>query len=317
MILREIAILCAFLVLNGCATIRDTEGIPPVVFADEGPFTKKPGKIGILHKDLEARTAVLTNGQLFRKEMWSKIAHGSNQSFAWYEQTFRPMEFVAKECRKSDEKCRDAQIAVGAFALVAMAVGGVVGGLDAEYSETLEEDFKEALVRQVQGVNDQLQKSILPSASALIFEQAREHDGSGDWARQAFTALESKPLVDMASSGAHMYPGTIDTPVLSQDSDIGSFLQATITRIHFTDDDQWFSSGVELRVEAVAHVTTSNEAMGSEERQYECVSVPRPIKYWSFESYRHVREEIDRCSQQLGRQIASDLLGTSIRIGAK
>lgn len=314
--LKGAAIICITLLFGGCSAIHGTEGIPPVVFTDEGPLTRVPGKIGVLHQDLEVNTAVLTNGQLFKKEIWSKMAQGSSASFAWYQQTFHPMEFVNKECGKSNNRCRDAQVAVGALALVAMAVGGVVGGLDAEYSEALEGDLKEGLVQQVQGVSDQLQKSILPSANALLFEQARESDKSESWTRQAFAALESRPLIDMLAPGDHMKEAPGDMPSPPQENDLGSFLQASITRIHFTDDDRWLSSGVELRVEALARVTAVSAAV-SDEKQYECVSVPRPLRFWTVDSYRHVREEILFCAHLLGRQIAGDLLGVSIRTSTR
>lgn len=50
-----------------------------------------------------------------------------------------------------------------------------------------------------------------------------------------------------------------------------------------------------------------------DERTYECESVPHTYKYWAIDSYKHIREEIVECNQLLGQQIATDLLGASMR----
>lgn len=314
----RILLAYSILLFSGCALIPETEGMPPVVFIDRYPLERQLGKVGVLRRDHEIMAVTPTNRALFTKEIWGKITQGANTGFEWFKQKFRPVEYVEKKCRTvSDKKCSDAKMAMGTYALVALAVGGIIGGLNAEYSESLASDLEDSLLREVAALNDKLQSSILASAKARVFDQARGNTGTADWALQAFNALEAGQFVDLESTGTDLNDRALDSSLLSQEGNVGSLIEATVILVNFTDDEEWFSSGIELRVTARTVVTRVTDNTVLDERQFECVSVPRSHKFWTTESYRHVREEITACVHLLGQQVANDLLGASIRIGTK
>lgn len=303
--------------LAGCTTHREAEELPPIVFLDKPPLIKQLGKVGVLRQNPEVSTDTLTDNQLFRKDVWNRIVKGSFTSLKWYDREFRPMQVVAIGCLESKKQCRETKIVVGSLALVAMAVGGVTGGLTAEYSENLVREMKVSLIQEVRDLNDQLQTSVLAAANARVFERAYRANGSDDWARHAFTALSSRQFVEVGARRDGEEAGTTGALGLPAGSEMESMLEATVEQVHFTDDEAWLSSKVELRVEAMTRISSLKEGAVIDDRRYECVSVPRSLGFWSIDSYRHVREEVTTCTHLLGQQIANDLLGASVRIGAK
>lgn len=206
---------------------------------------------------------------------------------------------------------------MGTYALVAVAVGGIVGGLNSEYSESRASDLEASLLREAAALNNKLQSSILASANARVFDRVRGNAGTADWALQAFNALEARQFVDLESTGIDLNDRAFDSSLLSQEANVGSLLEATVMLVNFTDDEEWFSPGIELRVTARTILTRVTDNAVLDDRQFECVSVPRSHRFWTTEAYRHVREEITACVHLLGQQIANDLLGSSIRIGVK
>lgn len=310
-IIGQVLLACLVIQLAGCEALREIEGVPPVVFADVSPLSRQLGRVGIVRQGPEISIDALTDSQLFRKEAWNKIAQGALTGLQWFNRELQPMSIVAIGCLDSKKQCRETKIVVGSLALVAMAVGGVAGGSSAEYSDNLVREMKGSLLQEVRDVNDHLQSTILADANARVFDRAYGVNRSDDWAKHAFAALEAKPFIEVNNrrAAAEKSGDTVGTP---DGLDIESVLDATVVQIHFTDDEAWLSPKVELRVEAMTRITLAKDGKPVDERRYECVSVPRSIRYWSTDSYRHVRDEITFCTHLLGRQIASELLEASI-----
>lgn len=316
-IARAILPVCIILSLANCATHREAEGLPPVVFSDKATLAKQLGKVGVLRQNPEVSTETMTDNQLFRKEVWNRIAQGSLTSLKWYERELHPMQVVTIGCLESKKQCRETKIVIGSLALVAMAVGGITGGVTAEYSENLVREMRVSLLREVRDLNDQLQTSVLAAANARVFDRAYAANRSDGWASHAFDALKSKQFMDLSLAPDDAAVGTVAAPGVSASSEIDSMLAPTIVKVHFTDDDVWLSSKVELRVEAMTRISSVKDGAVIDERRYECVSVPRSLGFWAIDSYRHVREEITTCTHLFGQQIANDLLGASITINGK
>lgn len=307
------ALLClTILHIAGCGSVREIEGLPPVVFTDTSLVPAVLGTVGIVREAPDISTATLSSSQLFRKEVWNKIVQGTLSGIKWFDQEIQPMRIVAIGCMDSKKQCRVAQIIVGSLALVSMAVGGVAGGLQAEYSDTLVDEMKESLRQEVRNLNDHLQSTVVSAANARLFERLYSGNRSGDWAKQVFAGLEVKQFIEI-HTGRDGTPTEGDQVETSGESVVQSILESTVSKVHFTDDEAWLSSKIELRVEATTRITQAADGQIIAQGRHECVSVPRSIRFWSMDSYKHVREEITSCTHLLGSQIANELVDGSTR----
>lgn len=296
--------------LAGCGSIREIEGLPPVVFTDGGPLPTLLGTVGILRQTPEIPTETLSSSQLFRKEVWNKIAQGSLSGIQWFDQEVRPITAVAIGCMDSKRQCQKTKTIVGSLALVSMAVGGVIGGMQAEYSEKLIDEMKESLLQEVRNLNDHIQSTVVSAANARVFDRLYSTNRNGDWGNQVLVALETQRIAEI-HPGRDGFSSKGDQVDSSGLSGVESILESTVSRVHFTDDEAWLSSKIELRVEATTRITKAADGRLIAERQHECVSVPRSIRFWSMDSYKHVREEISSCTHLLGNQIANELVDGS------
>jgi hypothetical protein len=297
----------------GCATKLESERIPPEVFSSKAPFSRVLGRVGVNLSATEITLGAPTTGELFKKELWIKIIQGGLTGLQMYDRVIQPIALFVPSCREPKILCGSRTVVVGSLALVAMAVGGVVGGVQTKYSESLAKDLEQSLLQAVAKSNDELRVSIVSASRALVFQNTRERVGGQDWAIHAFSVLDTNPIVEFPPRGVQSSIGVHSFDQQPEKDRIDSVLDARVQGVLFTDDDVWFSSKLVLRVRVEARLYRADDSLLLDARNYECVSVPRSLRFWSIESYTHVREEIFACNQLLGRKIADELLMATIQ----
>ena len=66
---------------SGCVNRMDLVPIPPEVFRERPPLTHVLDKVGVNLSDTKVSISSPTAGELFRKEVWNRVATGSNNRF--------------------------------------------------------------------------------------------------------------------------------------------------------------------------------------------------------------------------------------------
>lgn len=300
----------------GCATKPESEGIPPLVFSNKPPLTRVLGKVDVNLSTTEITFEGLTAGELFIEDVWNKSAQGGLIGMGMYWKTIQPLALLMNGCTGKPRRCRNSTAMISSLALLAMVaaaipagiVGGVVGGTQARYSESLANDLKQSLIDAVAKSNDELRSAIVSSSRALVFRNTREQVGGQSWTTQAFSNLNMNSVVEIRPRSIRPIIGVDSRDQPDKTEEVDSVIDARISEVTITGDDAWGTSNLKLLVRAGVNTYRADDSLLLDERRYECVSVPRSVKFWSRDSYRNVRGEIVECNQLLGRQIARDLL---------
>jgi hypothetical protein len=298
------AMLAAIGALQACRSI-DQSYIPPEVFHEQPPFLRQLGTVGIELGSTQIRIQSPTAGELFKKEVWNRIAQGGLIGLEIYRNEANAVDYLLMACGHPKQKCKETAIVVGSLALVAMAIGGIVGGVQAEYSSTMEADLSASLVKAVTQANEELRTALLSNSRSMAFREIRNRNANSNWAVQAFALLDTYPIRALFNSSPKEQ-SSIDVTVPD------SIIDARIISVVFSDDQAWLSSDIELHMEAVA-TTYTRDGTTLDKRTYQCRSAPRPHRYWAQDSYGPVRTEIVACNELLGRQMAQDLLDATVQ----
>lgn len=302
--------------LCGCFTTPEVGKVSPQIVTNGTPLASGLGKVGINLATTAVTLQTPTSEALLKKQFWNHFAQGNTAATDLYWKIVSPVVFLLSGCSGSYPHCRSETAIVGVLGILAAgsggfavgAVNGIVETWKGDYSASAANELEEMLLHAVGKSNDELKWVIMASARHMLFEYMG-HKGVA----RAIAELEKTALVqvippqmdhgkELQSSGSQPW---------LEDSD--SLLDARIREVTLTDEMGWFNSKLRLRVRVETSMYRTDDASLIDKRDYTCVSIPRTYEYWVLESYKNVREELAECNQLLGRQIANDLLGVSLR----
>lgn len=311
--------------ISGCYTTPEPGKVSPQIVTNGAPLSQGLGKVGINLGATEVILQTPTSEALLTKQVWNHFAQGNTVAAAaatdLYLKIVSPVVFLLSSgCGGSYPSCRSETAIVSGLGIVAVgsggfavgavagAVNGMIETLKGEYSTSAANAVEEMLLHSVGKYNDELKWVIMASARHMLFE----YIGQQGVAR-AIEELEKTALVrvippqmdqgkELQSSGSQRW---------LEDSD--SLLDARIREVTLTDEKGWFNSKLRLRVRIETNLYRTDDARLIDKRDYTCVSIPRTYQYWSLDSHKNIRDELVECNQLVGGQIATDLLGATMR----